>query len=705
MGAVDTDTKVETALALSDVVTHTRFENVNNFNSSYFDSLFRRSLHLIEKWLPSRVISFKEIQLLVAEAFLFCESVFTEADANVWANGFEIPQELVTQGTNDFIRHKCNFPNLARERQQNMIHDRMNLERLDAWDPTDPNLPILKGLVSGMVVPVDPDFIPINTPPPVRLAYTNVAPAVNKMVCSLVEQGLVVLLPTVLATKIEGIHYSPISWVTKSNKPQGRPVVDSSWKPEGSAKLNTKHVKNLVQTMWGDIRHPTIIDLVEMVLVQVDRYGWDDVILWKMDLANAFGLLFLDADSSVLMAFELTNGITALYIAGIFGWTGTPFAFDPVSRSLRYVVRIRIDGGVDVFVDDLMGCSHKDKVENDMAITADCITRLLGPKAVAEDKSETGRIVIFIGWEINLELRVLGIARKNILKAIHGFFKVDITKPSVTILELQRLASFADRYSLICRPLLPFVHSFYRNQNHRSNKMSQLKWEQETKLDVALWRAFLVMIHLRPEQFCRPLSSFRHSNATVSIEFDASIYGYGVIIGRRIRQPSLIPIWCGFENPFDLSKVVHVSTYQNSLEFIAIVLGVAIMVRKGLRNVSVMIVGDSMSALSWVGSGTFKSEFTRRAATIYLMLCTRFGIDIVNEEWIAGADNTDLDNLSRLKTLKVTARSLTRETVVEVDDDKWLLTVIKLCDPTKPCDFENEFEELWTVAAALCDNV
>ena len=693
------------ALELSSVAAHSRFDDVNNFDSIYFDSLFRRTLSLIEGWLPSRSISFNEIKSLVAEAFLFCESVFTEADANTWAAGFTIPEKLIQQGITDFLKHNGNFPALARERQQLMIHDRMNQERLEAWDQSDPNLPVLKSLVSGMKVPVDLEFIPICIPPPARLAYTNVAPAVNKMICSLVEQGLVVLLPSALATAIPGIHYSPISWVTKSNKPQGRPVVDSSWKPEGSAKLNTKSVKEQVKIMWGEIRHPSIGDLVEMILVQVDRYGWDNVVLWKMDLANAFGLLFLDADSTILMAFELSDNITALYIAGIFGWTGTPFGFDPVSRSLRYVVRIRIDGGVDVFVDDLMGCSHKDKVKNDMAITADCILSLLGSKAVAEDKSETGRILVFIGWEINLDLRVLGIAKKNILKALHGFYKVDITTPAVTILELQRLASFADRYSLICRPLLPFVHSFYRNQNYRTNKLAQTKWNLETQLDVSLWRAFLAMVHLRPDQFCRPLASFRHGNATVSIEFDASIYGFGVIIGRKIRQQGVIPVWCGFENPFDLSKVVHVSTYQNALEFIAIVLGVAIMVRRGIRNVAVMIIGDSMSALSWIGSGQFKSEFTRRAATVYLMLCMRVGIDIVNEEWIAGLENVDLDNLSRLKQLKVTAKSLTKESVVDVDEDVWLSAIINLCDPTRSCDSETEFYELWTVAAALCETV
>ena len=87
------------------------------------------------------------------------------------------------------------------------------------------------------------------------------------------------------------------------------------------------------------------------------------------------------------------------------------------------------------------------------------------------------------------------------------------------------------------------------------------------------------------------------------------------------------------------------------------------------------------------------------------MLCTRFGIDIVNEEWIAGLENVDLDNLSRLKQLKVTAKSLTKESVVDVDEDVWLSAIINLCDPTRSCDSETEFYELWTVAAALCETV
>ena len=457
---------------------------------------------------------------------------------------------------------------MVRERQSLMLPNRLNFDRLDKWDQSDPNLSILKSLVNGMVVPVDINFIPVGVPSRGRNQYLKVAPAVNKMIASLVEQGLVILLPTNLASTIKNIHYSPISWVPKYNKAQGRPVIDSSWIPPSGVSLNSPSVTEEVEHKWGKICHPTIHDLVEMVLQQVDKFGWDHVVLWKMDLANAFGLLFLNADSAPLMAFELTGQITALYIAGIFGWTGTPFAFDPVSRSLRYVVRRRIAGGVDVFVDDLMGCSSDEVIENDMSIAGNCITDLLGPKALATDKTESGRVLVFIGWFIDLDKRVVGIAQKNIFKAIHGFFSVNIHQ-RVTLKKLQQLSSYASRYSLICRPLLPFVHSLYRNQKYHGCGTFLLDWEMDAQLDVLLWRAFLCLVHLRPEQFCRPLVSFRSSNANLSLEFDASLKGFGVIIGREIRYSGFRSLWCSYMINFGFKD--GDASYQNSMEFIAIV--------------------------------------------------------------------------------------------------------------------------------------
>ena len=60
-----------------------------------------------------------------------------------------------------------------------------------------------------------------------------------------------------------------------------------------------------------------------------------------------------------------------------------------------------------------------------MAISAYCITRLLDSKAVADSD---------VYWfRINLDLRVLGIARKNILKALHDFYKVDDNSGTSTL--------------------------------------------------------------------------------------------------------------------------------------------------------------------------------------------------------------------------------------------------------------------------------
>jgi hypothetical protein len=35
---------------------------------------------------------------------------------------------------------------------------------------------------------------------------------------------------------------------------------------------------------WGAIEHPTIKDLVHMVLEAADKYGWENITLWKADL-------------------------------------------------------------------------------------------------------------------------------------------------------------------------------------------------------------------------------------------------------------------------------------------------------------------------------------------------------------------------------------------------------------------------------------
>ena len=47
------------------------------------------------------------------------------------------------------------------------------------------------------------------------------------------------------------------------------------------------------------------------------------------------------------------------------------------------------------------------------------------------------------------------------------------------------------------------------------------------------------------------------------------------------------------------------SSYQNSMEFITIVVSLAILVSLGLRDITVVVQGDSTSALAWASKQKF----------------------------------------------------------------------------------------------------
>ena len=78
-------------------------------------------------------------------------------------------------------------------------------------------------------------------------------------------------------------------------------------------------MKQLVNERWGVIHHPTLVEIARMVHTVGDECGWDDIVIWKMDLRRAFSLLFIDPEHVQKLAFELTDGLTMMYITGMFG--------------------------------------------------------------------------------------------------------------------------------------------------------------------------------------------------------------------------------------------------------------------------------------------------------------------------------------------------------------------------------------------------
>ena len=101
----------------------------------------------------------------------------------------------------------------------------------------------------------------------------------------------------------------------------------------------------------------------------------------------------------------------------------------------------------------------------DLAIVRRICNSLLGPNAIAEDKTGTGRRLDILGDVIDLDTCFLSIARKNFLNSLYWFFSLGLDG-FTNLLELQHLGSVASQYGVICRFGRPFnaaVHAATRN--------------------------------------------------------------------------------------------------------------------------------------------------------------------------------------------------------------------------------------------------
>ena len=130
-----------------------------------------------------------------------------------------------------------------------------------------------------------------------------------------------------------------------------------------------------------------VLDYAEEMRAELgSAFNWEDLLLWKGDLRKAFTLLNFRPDGTKLFACELTDDLVMLYHTGLFGWTGTPFCFQVITRVVERLVNAHIKGRMKMYVDDGMGVTMRQFVEHDIATMREVCDGLLGPHAIAEDK-------------------------------------------------------------------------------------------------------------------------------------------------------------------------------------------------------------------------------------------------------------------------------------------------------------------------------
>ena len=113
-----------------------------------------------------------------------------------------------------------------------------------------------------------------------------------------------------------------------------------------------------------------------------------------------------------------------------------------------------------MYVDDIFGICRRRDLAHDMGIAKEVCETILGNDSMEPKKTETGDRLTVIGYDIDIEKGFVAVARKNILKALHGFLSTNVHS-AITVKALQRLASWASRYSQICRYMAPFTRALY----------------------------------------------------------------------------------------------------------------------------------------------------------------------------------------------------------------------------------------------------
>ena len=612
--------------------------------------------------------------------------------AQQWGADFRFPTDVCPRDLHALIESSESFQEFVTTKQQSLADSRLSAERVYAVFGADGCAVagveladfhrILEFATTGISVPLPVGFRRCTVPPPLRTKYVQVAPAVNKLIHDQHQAGTVVLIPLDTALQIPGIHFSQQHWTEKKDKAQGRIICDvANAADDGSTPLNGSlgpardALRAEIEQKWGPIQHPTLPELMSMILSAADEFGWDDLILWKKDLQGAFNLLWFRPADVPHLAFLLTGSLVVLHLAGMFGWVGMPFAFDVVTRCLRALVRSVIRGKADMYVDDVMAVSPRYALHLDMQAAHTAICDLLGPKAVAPAKDESGRVLDWIGWEIDLDSRLVTLSHRNFLRTTYAFFFFDINAP-VSLQLVQRLASLASRCSQLARQMRPFTKSLYdcAAQYNATHKRRHLTGAART--DVTMWRSFLLAVHLDPRRVARPIASFAARTTTLVIEYDSSLTAFAVGISAVSGDTTSLLAFTAVPSPFPPTKEAR---FQNTYEFIAVILGLLLARRARVQSPAFSLRGDSISSLQWAVKDRAASSLARRANIAYTLIACDIDAVVADTVHVPGVLNTVYDGLSRGKSAQ--AVGLDPQYQVDLPEQHPIRRFLSLCDP------------------------
>jgi hypothetical protein len=204
-----------------------------------------------------------------------------------------------------------------------------------------------------------------------------------------------------------------------------------------------------------------------------------------------------------------------------------------------------------------------------------------------------------------------------------------------------------------------------------------------------------MLLKLDPQEFTLPLESLRPiPDPTFLLEVDGCLKGIGCLIYKRGELGEWEAIfafsWC-YEYPLGTD-----SSYQNSMELIACVMGVACLCWLGFDHESVAILGDNKTSLAWIKAMSFRPGASTSAALCSVLLHRVYSLRVAETEYRKGEHNVLADPLSRgadpfsLGMGFTAANSFTRATAPTI-----LSELSGLLGPSRELMEESELLDRW----------
>jgi hypothetical protein len=703
---------------------------------------------------PGANSAYESVQDVSIRCVKSASKIYGEEAARKEAEGFVWDPDKLASDEAEFEASGFNLAVMALRRQNSFRSQRLNLTRLLSLSTENPEMEHLHSLCKGIIVPKPEGYRPnakcfrelkevlviqrffcqwsnrthrrnpLGTPvkefltspaakpydQPLHRSYKDTWPAIDKMLSDLHDKGLGFNLSKALLFRTESVHLSQLKHTLKADTVSGRTITDLSWGVPPI--LNGDYASEWATETYGSIVHPTIVDVVLMILDTIDKLQaldpymkLEDLYFWKVDVSGAFTWLdFLPVDVHC-MAQEMAGGRVFLSLVGVFGATILPFAFNVISKAFRYEVKKTTRGGADIYSDDGFGCCLLRDLKWETERACSIFEGMIGEKCIKKSKNVSGRIVDVIGWKVNMDLMVVSIAEKNLMKAMLVFFSIDLKK-EVTLVQVQRIASYCSRYVMILEVMSPFLACIHRLMTGKAGWHGTFPITKEAAWAIKMWRAVFYLLLVDERHYGRPMASFRPRPPDYTVETDASLGGVGIILYKR--TDSLDTCVGGSAVSIREFGFGTDSGFQNTAEYIGTVLGILALVKMGVRNVDVLIRGDSTTALSWVTEGRIKGPEAINAAVVVTALYIRFGIRPRYSDFLAGLANHKADLLSRIEEKGITVEQAMNQNghgsapIINLRDNPGTDMLTRMCDPKVKVDDEEEFTNLWqTVREAM----